>query len=225
MRLFAGKNRRTHRFIFIGAALACVLLPPASVLAAPVHYTLDSARSSVHFDAKTTTHDFSGDTGTLSGEMDWDPEGSPDRPAGVVRIPVAPIKTGVAPRDRSLRRMFEEKIYPRIEFRVPASEQKSEAASAAAPNPSAAEQPNHPALPQGYDEWLEGALKIRAVELPVSIPVVKRQMPDGSLEVEGDVQVSVEKYQLKPPALMGLIRVLPDIKIHFKSVWKPAAQK
>lgn len=196
-----------------------LLIPSSAALAAPTHYSLDPAQSSVHFDAKATTHDFSGDTQTLTGEMDWDPGDPASVPAGIVRIPVAPIKTGVAPRDRSMRRMFEEKIYPQIEFRAISFESEfletfGEARLGDAGSP-----------PPGYNDWVTGGLKIRGINVPLTIPVIRRVLPDGSLTVEGDTQVSLERYRLKPPAMMGLIRVLPDIKIHFKSVWKPAEQK
>lgn len=199
---------RPHFFWKTPILLAvCVLTVISTANAAPVRYVIDSSQSSVHFDAKSTAHPFSGDTRALSGEMTWDAAERQILEGAVIRVPIVPILTGESKRDDAMRKMFNVSVFPEIEFKP---------LKLTAPEPSAA-----PGTSAGIEHYrLEGVLKIRQIEKAIILNVTTSPSADGSLEVSGETQVRTDWFALKPPSVLGLIRVLPEVKLRFKSVWK-----
>ncbi len=169
--------------------------------AAPARYALDPLNSSVRFEAESTAHAFEGEAATLSGEMTWDEVARTIGEGAIVRVPISGLSTHVAKRDNSMRKMFESKAYPEIEFRAVSATTVSPAADGAA------------------RFRLEGALKIRGIEKPIVIEVTARELPDG-LEVAGETEVLTNWFELKPPSVFGLVKVLPEVKVRSKGVWK-----
>lgn len=188
-----------------------MLVGPSPVSAQPQAFKLTPDRSSVHFDARSTLHPFAGDTRTLSGEMVWDDEAGRLADGAVVRVPVLPILTGEPKRDAEMRKMFAAAEFPDIEFR----------ASKVTPIPSAPGAPA-PASPSSGRYRLEGTLKIRRVERPVAFDVTVTRPPSGTLEISGETLVRTDWFGLKPPSVLGLVRVLPEVKVRFQSVWEKA---
>ncbi len=174
---------------------------------APAQYVLDPKASSVHFDAKSTFHDFSGDAKSMSGELVWDEPAGRIGDGTVIRIPVMELTTGMIKRDHSMRRMFEAPQYPQIEFVGSSVERVGPV----------------PAGGDGAARYrLNGVLRIRQAERPLVLEVTERALADGAIEVVGETTVSIDWFGLKPPVAFGVMRVLPDVKIQFKSVWKTA---
>jgi polyisoprenoid-binding protein YceI len=199
-----------------GKARIPVLLFFVSVLAGsqaasaqPQAFKLTAERSSVHFDAKSTLHPFSGDTRTLSGEMVWDDEAGRLADGAVVRVPVRPILTGEPKRDGEMRKMFAAAEFPDIEFR----------ASKVTPIPPPSGAPVSASSSSGRYR-LEGTLKIRRVERTVGFDVTVTPTPSGALEISGEALVRTDWFELKPPSVLGLVRVLPEVKVRFQSVWE-----
>lgn len=193
---------------WVGAALLSVfaLSCPSAAQAQPQVFRLAEGRSSVHFDAKSTLHPFAGDTSVLSGEMVWDSVEGRIGEGAVIRVPVQPILTGEPKRDEAMRKMFDSRSYPEIEFRA------LKVTPVAAPGGTAS------AGPERYR--LEGVLRIRQVERPLSLEVMASESPDGALEVSGETLVRTDWFGLKPASVLGLVRVLPEVRIRFKSIWE-----
>ena len=187
--------------------LALVLTGSSPASAQPQAFKLAADQSSVHFDAKSTLHPFAGDTRTLSGEMVWDDATGRIEEGAVVRVPVLPIVTGEPKRDQEMLKMFAAAEFPDIEFK----------AARITPLPSSPGAPV-PTAPARYR--LEGTLKIRRVERPISFEVTAVPTPSGTLEVSGETLLRTDWFGLKPPSVLGLVRVLPEVKVRFQSVWE-----
>ncbi len=181
------------------------LMGSTAASAQPQAFKLAEGRSSVHFDAKSTLHPFAGDTRTLSGEMVWDDTAHQIAEGAVIRIPILPILTGEPKRDEAMRKMFDVHAYPEIEFKAHRVTPITALAGAAA----------------GHDRYrLEGVLRIRQVERPLSLEVTAVMSPQGSLDVSGETLVRTDQFGLKPASVLGLVRVLPEVRIRFQSVWE-----
>ncbi len=193
---------------WVGAALLSVfaLSGPLDAQAQPQAFRLAAGRSSVHFDAKSTLHPFAGDTSALSGEMVWDDAESRIGEGAVIRIPIQPIVTGESKRDEAMRKMFDIRQYPEIEFR--ALKVTLIAETAGAP----------PAGPKRYH--LDGVLRIRQIERALTLEATVAESPEGVLEVSGGTRVRTDWFGLKPASVLGLVRVLPEVDIRFKSIWE-----
>lgn len=197
---------KTRHWIAVWTFFVWTVAAASAGFCAPAHYVLDPKSSSVHFDAKSTLHDFGGDAGAMSGEMVWDVQSGQLGAGTAIRIPVMELTTGMIKRDHSMRRMFEAPRYPQIEF-IGSSVERIE--------PGADD-----GSPARYR--LSGVLRIRQAERPLVLEVNERMLPDGTIEVAGETTVSIDWFGLKPPVAFGVMRVLPDVQIRFKSVWKAA---
>lgn len=187
--------------------LAAAVTDPGAAWARPQAFKLTAERSSVHFDAKSTLHPFAGDTRTLSGEMIWDAAEGRIEQGAVIRVPVQSIVTGEAKRDREMRKMFAASEFPDIEFRAVKVTPLPPQTGASAPSGR---------------YRLEGTLKIRRVERTVAFETSVTPAPSGELKISGEALVRTDWFELKPPSVMGLVRVLPEVKVRFESVWEKA---
>lgn len=187
--------------------VVCASAAVSAAQAAPARYGIDPDQSSIHFDAKSTAHPFGGDTRSLSGEMTWDAAQARIFEGAAIRIPIMPILTGEPKRDNAMRKMFNVSAFPEIEFRPL---RLTPLDPAAAPSANA-----------GTERYrLEGVLKIRQIEKTIFINVTASSLADGSLEVFGETSLRTDWFDLKPPSVLGLIRVLPEVKLRFKTSWK-----
>lgn len=182
-------------------AAGCLTLGSGAVWAAPARYALVPESTSVRFEGRSTLHDFGGDARSVEGAIVWD-EAAGKVGEGVIRIRIEDIKTGMVKRDQAMRKMFDTGRFPLIEFR-PASIERLGAADGGA-----------------VRYRLNGTLAMHGMEKPLAFEAAARTSPDGTLEVEGDTHVSIDWFGLKPPSPLGLVRVLPDVHIRFKSVWR-----
>ena len=74
--------------------------------------------------------------------------------------------------------------------------------------------------PLGANKYrLDGILKMHNVERPVSFEVEAAVKADG-LEARGEVPLNITWFGLRPPAMLGFMRVSPDIKVVYKTYWK-----
>ncbi len=177
---------------------------PVAVWAEPATYELDAQHSRVSFIGHSTLHDFTGTATTCSGRMIFDPDQDSFTGQAEVIVPVDRLDTGIAARDRAMRAMFDAEDYPDIRFALLKLTRLPDAGATSL---------------EGRRYRLEGFLKVRAVEQPVTFEAVARITPE-ELEVSGEVPLTTTLFDLKPPSVLGVIRVRKDILVRFDSRWK-----
>lgn len=109
-----------------------------------------------------------------------------------VSFPVAEMDTDNPKRDQKMREMFEEKSYPLITV---------QAGKVALDEIRAALKKGDGAAKVGLK------LKIREIEKPVTATVTKLVESDSRIAAEVAFNVSLAEYQLKPPSVLGVIKV------------------
>lgn len=176
----------------------------APARAAPLLYRIESAASTVHFDADSTLHAFHGDSHEAEGEICFD-DATGDAPMpGAVRFSVHSLKTGNGRRDSAMYAMFEEKRFPDIEWRA-----------------------SKILCPEGHlQERLchaEGVLRMHGIEKPVNFDLTLRREAEG-LRVLGHADVTTDMFLLVPPSVMGIVKVGKKIRIQFDTRWRPSAE-
>ena len=182
--------RRLIAFVFLFAGL-CGACPP---FAEPAAYELDGDHSVLSFHAKTPLHPFTGVTHALQGRLDADEKLVLSQPAEIL-IPVATLDTGNKNRDKEMRRMFEADRYPGILFTARKIVETA---------------------PGRYR--IEGSLRIRDIEQEITMDVEAREYP-GFVEVSGSVPLTTTMFKLKPPSVLGLIRVNENVSVTFQTRW------
>lgn len=188
--------------------LSCSLLGLAwttPVLAVPTVYVLDPDRSTLRFEASSTTHGFSGAAHELKGQLVFD--AAEDRLAGKadVSLPVLGISTGIPARDHAMQHMFDVQRYPDIVF---AAERVS-LSGAAGGGPSG----------QSKRYEVQGVVKAHGVEKAVSFEAEVWFRPD-SVEVKAEVPLETVWFDLSPPVILGFIRVQSSVKVKSDTFWK-----
>lgn len=197
----ASRFARTVWCCVIALHLACW---PRAVWAEPATYELDTQHSSLSCVGHSTLHDFTGKTSTLSGRVIVDLDRDLLIGQAEVSVPVASLDTGIAARDRAMRAMFNAEDHPDVRFTLL----------------KLTRLPHGSATPlEGRNYRLEGLLTVRAVKQTVVFDVVARVTPEA-LEVSGEVPLTTTMFGLKPPSVLGVLRVRKDILVRFDSRWK-----
>jgi len=168
------------------------------VCAQPVDYILDPQGSHVTFYGDTTFHKFEGHADRIEGSLRFDLESmSIEGPSEVV-IPIDRLDTGLALRDRVMRRMFDVEHYPEIRF---TPEQVLT---------------THQGGHEGHE--LEGRLVIHGVAKTVAMPITV-ETSGAHITARGTIDIDMTHFGLTPPSLMRLIRVDEHIRIEFEGGW------
>ena len=180
------------------ALAAAFLFGTGKVWAEPLTYKLDSKESTLKFIGHATFHGFVGRTRSLQGKMVFDPESQVFTGPEEVIAPVQSIHTGIWARNQAMWRMFDAEHYPNIRF-TPTKATK---------------------LEDGRYR-VEGLLKVREVERPISFKV-KASVSGDAIEATGEVPLTTTLFDLKPPSAAGIIRVRKDVLVQFTVYWKRA---
>jgi polyisoprenoid-binding protein YceI len=180
----------------ISLCLALSLAWIPMVQAASSNWSIDPSRSKIEFFGSSNTHGFEGESQTINGSMQADPESRQFSLPVVINIPVEGFKTGNDARDHAMQHMFEMEKYPDIELSVQTID-----------------------LRENGRYRLAGDLKMHNVSIPVSIDVDVSIRPDG-IEVKGQKELTTEMFGMKAPAMLGLFRVRKEVKVVFETYWK-----
>ncbi len=196
--------------------LAAVLLPvavaePAGDLAptgAAITYRVVPGASSVGFDASSTLHRFEGSSSSVRGEVRFVPGDPASRPTAHVEVDAASLETGVGGRDRKMRKLLEVETHPAISFDLErVSDVRIDAANGA------------------VHARIEGRMTIRGQQQPLSLEVDLRPGAHGHWTVVGAAPLDMTEYGIKPPRVMGFIRVAPEVTLRIALELEPAHRR
>ena len=153
-------------------------------------------KSKVSFLVQSTLHEVNGQARQLSGGFKEE-KGLIN---GVITIDVAGLKTGNDTRDKNMYKMFDASQYTQIRFNFDGVNIADVLKSR-----------------DGQITFL-GLMSIHHVTLPVSI-ISRGWMLGDSLVCEGNFIIHLKDYGLKPPSVMGIIRVKKDVHVEFRMVF------
>jgi polyisoprenoid-binding protein YceI len=150
-------------------------------LAETERWVVESGKSRVGFDAFHPFGNFSGASETPSGEVELDIEDLKKPIKGSLTAPVASLRTGVAGRDKDLRRALDGEHHPEIRFRI----DKVDSSFAS--------------LTENTDVLLtlHGVLFMRGTERPVSF-LGRIRLRQGALWVRGEDRIRPGDYGIPP---------------------------
>jgi len=150
-------------------------------------------KSSVSFFSRSTFHDFKGQAHELFGNF----EKKNDQIRGAVDVGIIGMTTDNDARDKEMYKMFDATSYSQIHFSFN--------------NVSISE------VSQRKDGRISftGNMTIHQISRPVTI-ISRGWMLGDALICEGEFPVSLKDYNLKPPTILGLIRVNDKVLVKFR---------
>lgn len=198
----------TNWFVVLLFAVAGTVTPTVAIdFDTLVTYSVVPGESRVAFDGSSTLHDFSGETREVTGELTVRLSDPATTLEARVSAAAATLDTGNGARDRKMHRLLEVEDHPEITF---------EAAGF---------------LPENVDReagtvrgTVDGILTVRGEPRRVKVPVTVAA--EGMhLTIEGEFPVKLTDYGIRPPRVLGLIRVADEMKVRLKIVLQQSADR
>jgi polyisoprenoid-binding protein YceI len=183
--------------------LLVAVLTASPAWSEPRPFVTASGKSSAAFQATFPLGDFTGTTDDVFGEVSVDPQNIPSGVSGSVTIRSASLKTGIAGRDRDLRKTLEVETHPVIRFTV---------LDVGASFPSLAEKVDTALT-------INGSLSIRGVERSITL-TGRARIQEGQLWVRGEGTLALSQYGVTPPKKFFLA-VGDTVRISFDSLLAP----
>ncbi len=147
------------------------------------------------FLGSSTLHDFSGTVRSrpFAAPISRDVAGNPGLPPVEVEFPVSDMRTGNDSRDEKMRGMFQSDRYPVIR--------------AVAQDLDAGKFRERMRKDPGGKTPLDVTLAIRGVERKIRASAGGWKEEGGKVAFDVEFPVSLKEFELKPPSVLGLIRV------------------
>ncbi|MCA8960414.1 MAG: YceI family protein [Planctomycetes bacterium] len=159
-------------------------------------FSILGSLSRVGFDAKSTLHDFSGATTTVTGDFDL-AVAAPDLGCrGRVEADARTIRTGVDGRDEEMRSLLLVDEHPQLRFELDSLE--------------VGEVDREKSRVTGT---VHGTLAIAGVSKPLAMPVTITLDRSRRLTVDGQCPVKVSDFGITPPSQLGMINMEDQIQI------------
>ena len=155
-------------------------------------------KSNVSFLAHSTLHEVNGQAHQLFGNF----EQRQNLINGFVDVGITGLKTDDEARDKAMYKMFEASEYAQIHFSFE--------------NTNISDVLNQR---DGLITFL-GDMTIHHISHPVKISS-RGWMLGNSLVCEGQMPISLKDYDLKPPNILGIIRVKDVVQVQFRIVFSP----
>ena len=152
--------------------------------------------SRVGFDAKSTLHDFSGASQKVAGELVANLAKPEDGCRGQVTVEAASLDSGEPARDEEMRGLLDAGGHPQLVFEW--SGFRTDSSDAAAMKTSGT---------------VLGKLTIRGTTQELAMPVRISVDASKRVAVEGEVEIKMSDFGVKPPRKLGVLSVEDTVKI------------
>lgn len=173
-------------------------LPVHLTYAAPLSYKILPAASSLSFEVDSTLHKVHGKTYHLEGHGRFDLQNLTAEFPISIQIPVFSLDTKNNSRNKALFKMFSAEDSPLIEWN--AQEFRCRKTT------------------EIINCHSEGILRINSIEqnIPLNIEVIPEE---DRLRARGTANLRTDDFKLRPPSVLGIIKVAKEVRIHFDTVW------
>ncbi len=181
---------------FFEIALCILVVFMGGVAQADQQWQINLKKSNVGFLLHSTLHEVNGQARELSGGF----EQQLNSIKGLVDVGVAGLTTDNKARDNNMYQMFDLSRYANIRFTFD--------------NTDIANVLNH----QDGDIIFSGTMTIHNISHPVTL-LSKGHMDQNSLVCQGRMLIHLKDYGLKPPSVLGIIRVRDEVIVQYTIVF------
>jgi len=173
--------------------------PPAKPVISRLTFMKD--RCVAGFDGKSTLHDFSGWTRSVTGSIEYEKGRLAETAKASCTIDARTLDTGDADRDKEMHELhLESAKFPDMKFEVAAVKMTGAESMA-----------------------MKGSIEIHGVKKDIEIPCTLKVRRDGYVYAKGELRAKMTDFGIKPPSKMGMINVEDEIRIWFE-VWAEPAK-
>jgi hypothetical protein len=167
-------------------------------------YEVVTTASTLTFDAQSTLHGVHGKADALSGFIQTDPSANgsisgPPPPKMHVEFPVESLKSGNAMQDREMYKLVDSQRFPRVTADLKELQPGSS--------------------PGTYTAAGDVALAGRGRRYSGDLTFAEN---GDTVTIEGSLNVDIRDFGLKPPTLLGIIKVEPVVAVHLVLVARRA---
>lgn len=150
-------------------------------------WTFDQTGSRMSFKLSSTLHDVEGQVEQFQGSIDG--------ARGRAELAISSMTTQNRMRDKKMYQMFESSVYPAIiyEFELPADVSQ---------------------LKSDEEVAIQGTLIMHGVSYDYPITARVERASDG-IHLIGQRTVLLSDFQLKPPGVLGVIKVADEVEVQF----------
>ena len=180
-------HRHRHANACLGTVVALLLTLAGPAFAAGMDIP---AEARIRFSGTSTLHDFEGTVDARPFVVRLEEEAGARRVSALVRVAVAGMDTQNAKRDTKMKNMLKHRDFSFIQGRV-----------------------EQAPVPENGSGDVDLYLSICGNERLVPATVSDWLLEDGKLAFNLAFRVSLESFQLKPPSVLGLIRVGDAVRI------------
>ncbi|MEK7470320.1 MAG: YceI family protein [Planctomycetota bacterium] len=153
------------------------------------------------FDGKSTLHDFSGWTRSVTGSIEYEKGRLAETAKAACTIDARKLDTGDADRDKEMHELhLESAKFPDMKFELASLKMTGE---------------------EAMD--MKGSIEIHGVKKEIEIACTLKVRRDGFVYVKGEIKARMTDFGIKPPSKMGMINVEDEIRIWFE-VWAEPAK-
>ena len=159
-------------------------------------WTIVPALSRVGFDGKSSLHDFTGKTSSVTGELEVDLTHPDLDPAGTIRVEAKALETGSDGRDEGMYEHLDVEHHPTIEFALEGIDEAKVDADARTVRAVA-----------------RGTMTIRGVARAVTMPVRATVDDSRRLLLEGEMPLRLPDYSVPVPNKLGIVKVEEEVRV------------
>ncbi len=171
--------------------------PPPKPVVARLAFMKD--RCVAGFDGKSTLHDFSGWTKSVTGTIEYEKGRLAETVKASCTVDARTLDTGDADRDHEMHeKHLETEKFPEMKFEVSGI-----------------------TLAGGDAMAMKGSLEIHGVKKDVEIPCTLKVRRDGFIYVKGELRSKMTDFGVTPPSKAGFINVDDEIRVWFEAWAEP----
>lgn len=185
--------------LFLNLLLSCGLATGTSY--ASDAYQILQPQSQIEFQVDSTLHKVKGKALSFSGEVSYDPETGSSYLPFDIEISLEALDTGNKKRDTAMRKMFHSEKYPSIKW--VGEELKC----------------SQPVSGISLCESM-GTLEMNGVKHKIFLKA-KLNRNREILHSKGTFVIHLDEFRLKPPSVLGLIKVSNEVEVQFDLAWRP----
>ncbi len=190
---------------FRNSVFILVVVCSSGIAGASEHLQVDPSNTRISFLGRSTLHAFNGNAQSVSGSLDSDHTAGGLQASGNIAVDVVNMDTGNPKRDRNMKVMLNQQQFPQILCRIDAL--RSE----------------HLVNDKDEEALVKGVLTIAGREQPVEFKV-RLYKSSNEWVVEGTHNISLSRYELHPPSVIGLIRVFDTVRVDFKVAFQKGSR-
>jgi len=177
-----------------------LLIQPAEAYAQTI-YSIDQEKSRLEYSFRSTLHPVKGDVLEFSGQLSMDEPDGIQLKSGRVVVAASSLDSNNKKRDEKTDEMLDVAAYPQLIFTVESFsqlEQNSELERAGK---------------------LKGKLAIKDITREIELKVKIFKSGD-QIHLTGSGEISLKAFDLKPPSVLGVIRVFDPVTVNFDVLLK-----